>query len=328
MINKINKRLLYLYGENCRISLSKIAKKIHKSPQLVKYTVSRLEKEGIIPFYYTIIDYAYFDMLLFKVYFMGGCSTSSELKLLIKKLIQNPYVTSVYEMGGQYDLLVEFMAQNPSKFNKELKLLIKEHEELNNYNVIINIVSHLYPRTYLIPNKEKVKDFLQSSQIVVGGDRDKIKLSNNEKKVLSVLVQNPKIRLTAIASKLRINIKTVISAIKLLESKKVIRTYKSALNMQKCNLIKNKITLKLHNVDIKKEKNMLNFCLNNPNIVKFSKTIGEWDVEIDIETSSPTEFREIYLKIREEFKDVIRSFNSYRIYDVFKHNYLAENYSA
>jgi len=328
MINKINKRLLYLYGEDCRTSLSKIAKKIHKSPQLVKYTINRLEKEGIIPFYYTIIDYACFDMLLFKVYFMGGCSTSSELKLLIKKLIQNPYVTSVYETGGQYDLLVEFMAQNPSKFNKELKLLIKEHGELNNYDVIINIVSHLYQREYLALKNKKQDEFFLPNKIVVGGDRNKIILSNNEKKVLSTLVRNPKIRLTSLASNLRINIKTVISAMKSLESKKVIRAYRSALNMQKCNLIKNKITLKLHNINIKKERKMLNFCLNNPNIVKFSKTIGEWDVEIDVETSSPTEFREIYLKIREEFKEVIRLFNSYRIYSIFKHSYLAENYSS
>ena len=242
--------------------------------------------------------------------------------------MQNPYVTSVYEIGGQYDLLVEFMAQNPSKFNKELKLLIKEHDGLNNYDVIINVVSHIYPRNYLMSKHKEFSELSHSLKIIIGGDRDRITLSNNEKKVLSTLIKNPKIRLTAIASKLRINIKTVISAIKLLESKKVIRAYKSALNMQKYNLIKNKITLKLHNIDIKKEKNMLNFCLNNPNIVKFSKTIGAWDIEIDVETSSPTEFREIYLKVREEFKEVVRSFNSYRIYKVFKHNYLAENYSS
>ena len=308
--------------------MSKIAKKVHKSPQLVKYTINKLEKDGVIPFYYTIVDYACFDMLLFKVYFMGGCSTNSELKLLIKKLMQNPYVTSVYEIGGQYDLLVEFMAQNPSKFNKELKLLIKEHEELNNYYVIINIVSYLYQRKYLELKSRKQDNFFLPNKIIIGGDRDKTTLSNNEKKVLSILVKNPKIRLTTIASKLRINIKTAVSAIKLLESKKVIRAYKSALNMQKCGLIKNKITLKLHNIDINKEKKMLNFCLNNLNIIKFSKTIGEWDVEIDVETNSSTEFREIYLRIREEFKEVIRSFNSYRIYEIFKHNYLAENYSA
>ena len=118
MIKKIDKRLLYFYGENCRLSLSEMAKKIHKSPQLVKYTISRLEKSKIILFYYTVIDYSCFDMLLFKVYFKGGCSKSSELNLLVKKLMENPYVTSIYEMGGQYDLLVEFMTKNPSKFHK------------------------------------------------------------------------------------------------------------------------------------------------------------------------------------------------------------------
>ncbi len=324
MVTKINKRLLYFYGENCRLSLSKIAKKIHKSPQLVKYTINRLEKNKIILFYYTIIDYSCFDMLLFKVYFKGGCSKGSELNLLVKKLMENPYVTSIYEMGGQYDLLVEFMAQNPSKFNKELKMLIKENEELNNYDIIINIVSHIYPRDYLMPRNKKAKDLNFPSEIIVGGDRDKIVLNDKEKRILLAFVENPKIRLTSIASKLDINIKTAISVINSLKSKKIIRAYKSALNTDKCDLINNMITLNLHNIEPEKENNILDFCLNNPNIVKISKTIGAWDVEIDVETSSSTDFREIYLKIREEFKDVIKSFNSYRIYKVFKHNYLVD----
>ena len=32
-------------------------------------------------------------------------------------------------------------------------------------------------------------------------------------------------------------------------------------------------------------------------------------------------------KIRDEFKDVIRSFNSYKIYKIFKHKYLVDDYS-
>jgi len=327
MVTKIDKRLLYFHGENCRLSLSEIAKKIHKSPQLVKYTINRLEKSKIILFYYTVMDYSCFDMLLFKVYFKGGCSKSSELNLLVKKLMENPYVTSIYEMGGQYDFLVEFMATNPSKFNKELKMLIKENEELNNYDIIINIVSHIYPRDYLTPRSKKAKDLNFPSEIIVGGDRDKIVLNDKEKRILLAFVENPKIRLTSIASKLDINIKTVMSVIKSLKNKKIIRAYKSALDMEKCSLISNKITLKLHNIEPEKENMMLDFCLNNPNIVKISKTIGAWDFEIDVETNSPTDFREIYLKIRDEFKDVIRSFNSYKIYKIFKHKYLVDDYS-
>ena len=326
MLMKIDKKLLYFYGENCRTSFSEIAKKIHKSPQLVKYTVNKLEKSGIIPFYYTVVDYSCFDMLLFKVYFKGGCSKSSELNMLVKKLMDNPYVTSIYEMSGQYDLLVEFMAQNPSRFNKELKMLIKENEELNNYDIIINIVSHIYPRDYLMQKSKKPKKYsIISSGIIVGGDREKIFLNEKEKMVLMAFVENPRVRLTSIASKSGINIKTVMSVAKMLKKNRVIRAYKSALDMEKCNLISNKITLKLHNIDPEKENKILDFCLNNPNIVKVSKTIGAWDIEIDVETGSATEFRDIYLSIREEFKEVIGSFNSYRMYRTFKHKNLVED---
>lgn len=318
---KIDKNLLYMYSENCREPFSSIAKRLHKSPQIVKYSINRFEKQGIIPFYYTVVDYSLLNMLLFKVYFKGGGSKGPEINYLVKKLVDNPSVVSVYETGGQYDLIVEFMAENPSKFNKELRFLINDYQELKNHDIIINVVSHIYPRYYLLKKRDSNYSTIPK-EIIIGGDREISKITKNEKKVLISLVINPRERITSIASKLDINVKTAISAIKSLEEKRIIRGYKSGLDTEKLNITYNRITLKLHNINPEKEKKLLDFCLNTPEITKLSKTLGEWDVEIDIETYSQDEFRRIYLTIREEFKDMIMLFNSYRVYNKFKHKYI------
>ncbi len=323
MKTKINNNLLYLYSENCRASFSFIAKKLRKSPQIVKYSINQLEKEGIIPFYYTVVDYSLFNMLLFRVYFRGGYSRGLELNSLIKKLIENPSVVSVYETGGQYDLIVEFMAENPSRFNKELKLIISENPELNNHDIIINVVSHIYPRYYLL-GKNKMNYSNPLKEIIIGGDRELSKISKNQKNVLIALVKNPRERITSIALKLKINAKTALSVMKSLEEKKIIRGYKSSIKTGKLNIIHNRITLKLHNIDPLKEKQLMDFCINTPEITRLNKTIGQWDIEIDAETISQIDFRDIYLKIRDEFKDIIMLFNSYRIYNKIKHKYINE----
>jgi DNA-binding Lrp family transcriptional regulator len=321
MKTKTDYRLLYFYSDNCRVSFSSIAKKLRKSPQIVKYSINQLEKQGIIPFYYTVIDYSLFNMLLFRVYFRGGYSGGPQLNSLIKKLVENPSVVSIYEIGGQYDLIVEFMAENPSRFNKELKSIVAENPELNNHDIIINVVSHIYPRNYLL-GKKKTNYAQPLKEIIVGGDRKFSKISKNEKKVLIALVENPKERITSIALKLKINAKTAIASMKSLQENKIIRGYKGSIKTGKIGVMHNRITLKLHNIDPLKEKQLMNFCINAPQITRLNKTIGQWDIEIDSETFSQEEFRKIYLTIREEFKDIIMLFNSYRVYNKFKHKYI------
>ena len=57
-MNKIDHSLLFLRSENARMSFKELSRLLKKSPQLLKYSVSMLEKEGIIhhPFY--IFDYS------------------------------------------------------------------------------------------------------------------------------------------------------------------------------------------------------------------------------------------------------------------------------
>src|SRR3989344_2649636 len=170
-MNKIDHSLVFLRSEHARMSFKELSRLFKKSPQLLKYTVSNLEKESIIhhPFY--IFDYSYFGLLLFRVYFKSAYVREQDKLRLIKELTENPYVLAVYELVGEFDLSVEFAAPNPSKFNKEFKKIISANPLLKEYKIVLNIVTHIYPRSYLAGQNSELLNLY--GQKIVGGDREK-----------------------------------------------------------------------------------------------------------------------------------------------------------
>jgi len=62
--------------------------------------------------------------------------------------------------------------------------------------------------------------------------------------------------------------------------------------------------------------------LKTREIVQMNKTVGDWDMEIDIESLDSGRIRQIILQIREEFKDIIERFNLIEFHDSYKKSYL------
>src|SRR3989338_6746408 len=113
---KVDTSLIYLLTENARMTLKDFAVYLRKSPQRLKYSISTLQKEGYIADSFSVIDYSYFGLLLFRVYFKGAYVSEKEKNEIVQELKNNSFIVSVYELTGEYDLIAEFASPNPSKF--------------------------------------------------------------------------------------------------------------------------------------------------------------------------------------------------------------------
>lgn len=317
---KEERELLYLCSENARFKLKTISSLLKKSSQRLKYSLSTMEKEGIIETPYCIFDYSYFGLVLFRVYFKGGYISEKDKAAIIQQLIENPYVVSVYELSGEFDLAVEIQSPNPSRFNKELKKVASLIPTLNNYKLVLNIVTHMYPKSYLVSNPEIFGSI--EPEILIGGDRNVEVFNDKEKQIMEQLLYDPKIRLTVLAKKAKMNVKTVSLILKNLKKKKIIRGFKYVTNSNKLGIYKSRIFLKFHNVSQEREKQLLTYMLKTPEIVQVHKTVGDWDMEIDIESLDKAKIRQIIVQIREDFKDLIETFNSIEFYNYYKRSYL------
>lgn len=317
--NKTDYSLIYLRSENARMSLKNLSHHLHKSPQLLKYSTAILEKEGIIHDPYYIFDYSYFGLLLFRVYFKAVYIKEQDKLKIIKELYENPSVLSIYELTGEFDLGVEFTAPNPSKFNKEFKKSVSVNPLLKEYKILLNVVTHIYPRHHLTKNIDLQ---VLNGQKIVGGDREKEEFTPQEMALLKILVHKPIIRYSRLAKEAGLNVKTAKSLLQNLSKRNVVKGCKYQIDTSKLGITKSRLFLKLHNLDTEREALLMEYLNNAREIVQVNKTIGDWDMEIDLETLDKAKIRFMIIKLREEFSDLITSFNVIEFYEYYKKSYL------
>jgi DNA-binding Lrp family transcriptional regulator len=320
-MSKLDTDLIYLQTENARISLKELSEKLSKSSQRLKYSLNQLIRSGIIRDPYTIIDYSYFGLILFRVYFRGAYVSELEKINIVKELSSNPYIVSIYELTGEFDLSVEFAAPNPSKFHKELKNLIMLKSMLNDYKIVLNLVTYICPRLYLVKQEKLISLYAER---IVGGDREQEQFTNHEMSVLKTLSTIPNMRYTEMAKKIGLNVKTVRTIMDNLIERKIIRGFKYILDTTKIGVEKFRLFLRLHNVSPERENQLKDYFLRTPEIVQVNKTVGDWDMELDIETMDRKKIREVILELREDFKDIIERFNIIEFYRYYKRSYLPQ----
>ncbi|MBL7147456.1 MAG: AsnC family transcriptional regulator [Nanoarchaeota archaeon] len=320
-MGKIDYGLIYFLSQNSRISLKELSTYLRKSSQRLKYSIYALNKENILGKPYCIFDYSYFGLVLFRVYFRGAYINNQDKEHIIRELENNPYVNSIYEFTGEFDLTVEFASPNPSKFNKELKKLSESIPTLNDYKIILNFVTYIFPNRYLVRYINRT-DSLQSTEKIIGGDREMEKFSNNEMKVMKNLLLYPNIRLTKLAKKAELNVQTVKSVMKSLMKRNIIRGFKYIVNTNKLGINKCRLFIKLHNLNIERESKLMEFIIKTKEIVQINKTVGDWDLELDIESLDKDKIKYTLLNLREGFKELIERFNIMDFYSYYKKTYL------
>ena len=314
-----------MYSENARIKIKEIARALNLSNQRVKYNIKRLNENGIIYQPYCIFDYSYFGLIIFKVYFKGAYASEAEKEKLIEELKKNQFITAIYDIGGEFDLVIEMESPNPSRFNKEFKKIITQHNRLKNYKIVLNIVSHLFPRNYLIRNKELRNYF--PDDIIIGGDRERLVFDDKENKIIENLLNKPIMRMSFLAKKTGINVRTTKKIFTKLQyekvsKEKVVNGVKYLINNSKIGITRIRLFLKLHNITQESENELIRYTTEVPEILHLNKTVGDWEVEIDIEAFDKRRIREIVMEIKEKFIGIIENFNSIEFNQFYLRQYL------
>jgi len=309
-------RLLFELSESPRVPLSKIGKRIRLSQQMASYKLRSYLENGLITSFYPLVDYSRFGYLNFRVYFKTDYINRDRFHDLLSRLSKEDNIVEIIECGGRYDLVLVFSAKNPSFFNKYMKNMIYTHKQLKDHTILTTVVTHLFPRKYLVGDIRNTKD------VIVGGDRDMIEVDKTDTSILQELHNDAMKTSVDIAKKAGVNPKTVIHRMRKLEELGVIKGYSPLIDLQRMGYHVNKILLSYHNLSPEKEEELKNFCMRNPNITELIKLFGEWDAEITVETKRMEEFRNVYSMIREQFQDIIHTSENFPVFNVHKKQFL------
>ena len=140
-LDELDKRILELLQQNCRIPISRLAEKLRRPRTTISERISRLEKEGYIIGYKAILNphkigYRYLAIIMVKVR-RGPFHVSRNQVEIAKKIIEDcrsrddlPYVEEAYIVTGAYDIALKVWIRSWNELSKFLIDYLASLEEI------------------------------------------------------------------------------------------------------------------------------------------------------------------------------------------------------
>ncbi len=111
-LDDLDLEILRLLQVNARLSYRKIAERLGVSPATVLVRLRKLRRKGIVKGFTVEIDpyklgYQSLAYMLIRV-------DPRKIRKVIARLLKEPYIVEIYEVTGDYHLLIKLWARNPS----------------------------------------------------------------------------------------------------------------------------------------------------------------------------------------------------------------------
>jgi len=317
-LSKIEKRILGELDENARKPYSQIAKKLGLSLQLVKYKIEALKKKNILYGFTTLIDPTVFGYAWYRMMIRLSNFSKEKYEELILYLMEHPNVIYIAECGGNWDLMVTFMADHVVKFNRNMfELVDKFPKQIQNYNVLTVIELIYCGRKYLNQSERNSSNMPHWGNDLKSANYDKLDL-----KIIKELSENARMSILEIGRKNDINPSTISYRMKKMQDKKIILGFTPLIHLDSIVYSAYKALIKFQNITEKKKNEIINYLKVHENVIACEKLIGEWDFEIEFELESIKDSQELIRNFRDNFQDSVNSTIVIPVFRDYKYNFL------
>ena len=310
-------QILLELDRNCRQSLVALKEKLRIPIETLRYRIQRLKESGVIKNFLTVIDGGHLGFYYYKVFFKLYNVNPSIIQKLSEELAAHPQICWVIAVDGNYDLAFTPRVSNPLEQSILLDSLRSKYSKyIRRWSLSVNIKMDFFSRDYLLGVKERPKALGSYST-----KAEVVPLDQTAQQILQALARDPRQSAAAIGRDLNISSDTVLDRIESLEKNKIIVRY---------TIVTDPSVIKHHNFyvlvyfshfDPQREKEFIQFCTREPNIVYLIKSLGDWDYELSVEAAKLAQYRELLMKISREFSDIVYECNAMFVSKIYKYVY-------
>jgi len=299
-----DRKILYELDYNSRQSNSKIGKKVGLHKNVVNYRIKRMEKNGIISNYYTMIDTFKIGYNSLRFYISFQNVTPEKREEIIKFFVYNKYTWWVGSFEGEYDLAVLIWIKDLHDFYGFWeKTLRKYHSYFQKQKFSLYCQLRVFRHSFLMKDNYKKSD--RDKYEITGGGKE-VKTDELDFKILELLAVNSRTPTIQIAKKTDSSIDTIINRMKRLENLDVIQGYRVNINYEKLGYHLFKVNVTLN--DYSQRGKIINYIRNNPNLIMIDKAIGYYDLELDFLLKNLNHLRIIMDNLTRVFPKEIKNF--------------------
>ena len=298
-LDKKDKQLLTLLYLNSRASFIEMGKKLKLSSASVERRMRQLKEAGIISLLFADVNLAKLGFKAYRLYFKFDVIDAKTEQGIIKVFETYPRTLWGVISEGEYDVLWRIIAKNEIEVENAAALMI---EKFGTKIIEKTIVTTTY-QTYLAWNKALETE--RHPELPIEKITEIETIDKTDMKILSALYANARETTVNLAKLVGLTPDAVQYRIKRLTEKGFILGYTAWFDAKKLGFNYYKILIGFRSITKEKEKQFLNFCIENDNIIFLNKTIGSWDIELDIVVRDNMELHEFMREIKTKFGDII-----------------------
>ena len=316
-----DRKILYELDNNSRQSLSNIAKKVGLHKNVVLYRIKRLKRMGVIRYFYTVINSFKLGYNCFRIYLVFQQTNPEIKKEIVDYFVKNKNTWWVGTFEGDYDLAVVMWVKELHDFHVFWEETLKKYRQYFLNQVFCNYVHlHLFRHSFIVDKFNKSDR--ETYKITGGGKR--VKTDKLDFKILEILAKDARIPTIEIVKKLNSTVDTVNSRIKKLIKIDIIQGFRVSINYNKLGYQFYKVNI---NLTIYSDRGrIISYVKNNPHLVMIDKSIGYYDLELDLWVKNLEQFHQIMDNLTLKFPNSIKNYNYVHNPQLHKMVYLPEKY--
>jgi len=294
-----DKQLLDLLYLNSRESLISLGKKLKLSPSAVERRLQKLISEGVISLLFADVNLGRIGLKSYRIYMKFDVIDEKTEKEILT-LFEN-YSRTLWGVvcEGEYDILFRFIAKDEYEVEDVIEMFLKKFGERIVEKTVITTTS----QTYLSWNKafgSERRPALPFERMEGIENIDEVDLG-----ILSELYGNARQSTVNIAKKVGLTPDAVQYRIKKLIERKLILGYTAWYDAKKLEFNYYKILIGFRNITKDLENEFMRFCTERDEVIFINKTIGSWDVEVDIIVEDNRELHRFIMDMKTKFGHIL-----------------------
>jgi DNA-binding Lrp family transcriptional regulator len=291
-----DRQILYELDNNFRQSFSEIGKKVKLSKNSVALRFARLRAYSLHNM--VGINNELINLTMIRVYYSFDFYNEDTEKAIILEAKKHKNIQWIAKYFGTYDVGVCLLVDNFDDFASQIdKFDEKFAGRINKKEIQIVSKQHYFRYNFLHEKSLSWVSKIEKSE-------RKENLSQLDRKILRLILYDPRMNIIEISSRLHVSAKTISKRIKNLEKSGVIMGYFMTINPRKFNHDTFKLFFQLQNMKHQKEFEVYLSSLKN--IKFFAKMLGAWDYEADFIYPNATQLQEELERMKQKFPNMIK----------------------
>ncbi|HLP79603.1 MAG TPA: AsnC family transcriptional regulator [Acidobacteriota bacterium] len=316
-LDKRDKRLIHILGENSRMPLTEIGKHLRLHPDTARYKLQRLFELGVVCKNTAELDFIRLGYSIYQVFMLVDTDTEEEYTNFITMLSQHPNTKEVRTYHDRWDVEWVVVARNLQEFDEffweftaksKARILHKNHLSVVEYLRTTNVAHSLFPN-------ETVKIEQQKSS-------QSLSLDSTDRALLQVLAKDARTAATSIAAEIGVSVDSVIRRIKKLYSDGVITKFSIVLDRAKIGHDWYVFAVRCNSLAKNIQSSLREFVRTHPHIFRCVKVHGSWDFLFYISTDSREEFHKTIREIKTILSAHLTDYDTWIIYDEIQQQHI------